>query len=173
MYRIGFSFTLYLESFTPIFGPRTPVFFCFFFFFFFFFKYHHIYIVGLLFLSKRCLWNSYFLKSSENPDRIPLHQCTPNTHLYEVYNYCLQHINNILDHRVWTDNTVFGYEIGAKPENMMELQEVYSLGTRKAKPMSYILLVTEEKIHQDPVVQSIVSLTRSLRGQLLKCFTTL
>ena len=28
-------------------------------------------------------------------------------------------------------------------------------------------------INQDPVVQSIVSLTRSLRGQLLKCFPTL
>ena len=26
---------------------------------------------------------------------------------------------------------------------------------------------------QDPVVQSIVSLTSSLRGQLVKCFTTL
>ena len=26
---------------------------------------------------------------------------------------------------------------------------------------------------QDPVVQSIVSLTNSLRGQLVKCFTTL
>ena len=28
-------------------------------------------------------------------------------------------------------------------------------------------------IYQGPVVQSIVSLTRSLRGQLVKCFTTL
>ena len=28
-------------------------------------------------------------------------------------------------------------------------------------------------IYQDPVVQSIVSLTSSLRGQLVKCFTTL
>ena len=27
--------------------------------------------------------------------------------------------------------------------------------------------------HQGPVVQSIVSLTSSLRGQLIKCFTTL
>ena len=29
------------------------------------------------------------------------------------------------------------------------------------------------KDHQGPVVQSIVSLTSSLRGQLVKCFTTL
>ena len=28
-------------------------------------------------------------------------------------------------------------------------------------------------IYQGPVVQSIVSLTSSLRGQLVKCFTTL
>ena len=38
--------------------------------------------------------------------------------------------------------------------------------------------VTPDKNHlretvQDPVVQNIVSLTSSLRGQLVKCFTTL
>ena len=35
------------------------------------------------------------------------------------------------------------------------------------------ILIRLEIIEQGPVVQSIVSLTSSLRGQLVKCFTTL
>ena len=49
---------------------------------------------------------------------------------------------------------------------------------RVAKPLVKTLLlafINELKIDitLDPVVQSIVSLTSSLRGQLVKCFTTL
>ena len=33
--------------------------------------------------------------------------------------------------------------------------------------------ILEDSVHLDPVVQSIVSLTSSLRGQLSKCFATL
>ena len=35
------------------------------------------------------------------------------------------------------------------------------------------VLLEREMLNQGPVVQSIVSLTSSLRGQLVKCFTTL
>ena len=47
---------------------------------------------------------------------------------------------------------------------------------RKLNDRLYIALsafVTSKDINQGPVVQSIVSLTSSLRGQLLKCFSTL
>ena len=41
-----------------------------------------------------------------------------------------------------------------------------------AQLSSYVVVIFKENI-QDSVVQSIVSLTSSLRGQLVKCFTTL
>ena len=37
----------------------------------------------------------------------------------------------------------------------------------------FVLRVNVEEILQGPVAQSIVSLTSSLRGKLVKCFTTL
>ena len=36
-----------------------------------------------------------------------------------------------------------------------------------------LLFEISRVVYQGPVVQSIVSLTSSLRGQLVKCFTTL
>ena len=41
------------------------------------------------------------------------------------------------------------------------------------KKINHIILFFEPLENQGPVVQSIVSLTSSLRGQLVKCFATL
>ena len=53
----GFSFTPYLESFTPTFGLGTPV----------FPRISSNLHSGTPTFSKRCLWDSYFQNPSENP----------------------------------------------------------------------------------------------------------
>ena len=51
-----------------------------------------------------------------------------------------------------------------------QLQEEQSALDLQSLSFSHFFILTH---HQGPVVQSIVSLTSSLRGQLIKCFTTL
>ena len=53
----GFSFTPYLESFTPTFGLGTPV----------FPRISSDLHCGTPTFSKKCLWDSYFQNPSENP----------------------------------------------------------------------------------------------------------
>ena len=60
MYHSGFSLTPYLESFTPTFGLRTPV----------FPRISSNLHCGTPTFSKRCLWDSYFQNPSENPESI-------------------------------------------------------------------------------------------------------
>ena len=58
---------------------------------------------------------------------------------------------------------------------LMEMGENLLLDFRLSKVLyfSYNIDQCLSRIHQGPVVQSIVSLTSSLRGQLIKCLTTL
>ena len=58
-----------------------------------------------------------------------------------------------------------------------ELGEYYEVSTSAAGMVGILLMafchLTGKTKVQGPVVQSIISLTSSLRGQLIKCFTTL
>ena len=45
--------------------------------------------------------------------------------------------------------------------------------TKRSPPQEGLELMTARSEGQSPVVQSIVSVTSSLRGQLVKCFTNL
>ena len=56
-----------------------------------------------------------------------------------------------------------------------ESQPIQLMGCYSCSNLFYVcsIKVSSKLTYQGPVVQSIVSLTSSLRGQLVKCFTTL
>ena len=53
------------------------------------------------------------------------------------------------------------------------VSDAISCPLHNLKTLWYITMIIYSYVEQGPVVQSIVSLTSSLRGQLVKCFTTL
>ena len=70
----GFSLTPYLESFTPIFGLRTPV----------FQRISSNLHSGTPTFSKICLWDSCFQNPSENPESVKVVICGKYKNLNKI-----------------------------------------------------------------------------------------